>query len=217
MIVPGVPTPQRRPVHRRVARSRTDVARWTPAAPTPDTATPAIDVQVPRSLGGALDRLIDIFVAETGTSSRPALPFLHALQCDAAQGATRCPGLQRQRARDPLTAALVERHDLVVEPPGATPAGRGGRRAASKSSSSAQRSADAAAERIQAAPKARPRHAQGLAQVDTEDTAPATSSTPSASSTVDNTADPAGGTQFADVIASCSGSSARERRNSSRR
>ena len=49
---------------------------------SPDTATPTINTQLPGSLRTILDRLVRAFSQETGTPASPALPFLQALQHD---------------------------------------------------------------------------------------------------------------------------------------
>ncbi len=47
-----------------------------------DTASPAVDSQLPADLHATLERLVREFVTESGVPSAPALPFLQALQQD---------------------------------------------------------------------------------------------------------------------------------------
>lgn len=80
MIVPATPLPagssytvESQVADRTFAELRTRTA-------TPDTSTPASEVQVAPALRATLDTLISSFAAETGTPSQPALPFLAALR-----------------------------------------------------------------------------------------------------------------------------------------
>jgi hypothetical protein len=139
-------------------------------------------VQVPPTLRANLDKLIDSFAAETGTPSQPALPFLRALQTTLREDYALSPPAQGSA--------------LGTRSPSPSPS----------SSSGAPRSGDAADERPLAAktsPKSR-KPKPGKAKSSSSKPARSTSSSPTPTNTGAE-GELAGGTGFADVVASVLG------------
>lgn len=175
-----------------------------PLRSTPDTSTPAADVQVPPTLRATLDKLIASFSAETGTPSQPALPFLRALQNT----------LQKDYALSPPAqgSALGTRSPTASPSASATSASRTSpapRGHASSGSRSARRSGKAArvrpiTARTSAKKPSGQRSKRPTPRTSVSKPAASTSRTPTPSGT-QSEGDLAGGTGFADVVASVLG------------
>ena len=171
---------------------------------TPDTATPAIDTQIPGTLSVTLGKLIESFAAETGTPSSPALPFLQALQKDltakyslssAAQGIAR--GTRSPAAPTTATPSTsLSRPDTSASPRHSSHAGRVERLAATSKPTKSARSTRHP-NRVRSSPRRKP-------AATTTRVTPTPTPTSSASTTSPS-ADRAGGTSFADVLASILG------------
>jgi hypothetical protein len=201
------------------------------ASTSPDTATPTIDSQLPGELRDTLDRLVNAFTQETGTPSSPALPFLQALQRDlrtnytlstAAQGsaagaASPAPGATSP-ASTPTSAARSSAKSVPTAPAksSAKPA-RSSAKPAPKSSarsSPRHRPFGALTRPLGGRPsthQSTPATGRKSSPKPTPEPTPKTTpvSTPAASADSSNspTADLAGGTGFADVLASILGPS----------
>ena len=162
---------------------------------TPDTSTPAGDVQIPPTLKATLDKLISGFAAETGTPSQPALPFLKALQRTLREDYSLSPPAQGSAlgTRSPAPSSSSAARSSVAS-----------------TSKSASRSGDAAEARpltAKTGAKSTPRKAGKSRPAKgkpsrTTASPPRTSASPSATP---SQGELAGGTGFADVVASVLG------------
>jgi hypothetical protein len=191
------------------------------ATATADTTTPTIDTDLPAGLRTTLDRVVKAFTDETGVPSSPALPFLQALQNDlrtkyalstAAQGSAISGSASPSPASSssPTPTASSTPRSTPPATPKSTPKKSGtpkkshGKRAAQVrplgAKSPATHTRRAAAHKTKAASKTATKPATTSAAVSPT----VTTSSPSPSNT-GPAADLAGGTGFADVLASVLG------------
>lgn len=148
---------------------------------TADTATSANDVQVPPSLTDTLDKLISAFAAATGTPKQPALPFLRALQKTLLADYSLSPPAQGSAlgTRTPSSSAASNSGNAFAARP-------------LNKTTHSHPSAHKSAHRSSPAP-----HSSSSAP-------PSTSASPTPSQT-GNAGELAGGTGFADIVASVLG------------
>lgn len=197
------------------------------ATATADTTTPTTDTDLPAGLRTTLDRVVKAFTDETGVPSTPALPFLQALQNDlrtkyalstAAQGSAVSGSASASPAgSSPTPTASSTPQTTSPAPPKSTPKKSTPTKSTPKKShhnravqvqplsakSPATHTRTAAAHRSTSKTKTKAPSKPASTPATTPAVVP-TTATPSPSNT-GPAADLAGGTGFADVLASVLG------------
>ncbi|MGH8860891.1 MAG: transglutaminase domain-containing protein [Jatrophihabitantaceae bacterium] len=174
---------------------------------SPDTATPTIDTQLPGSLRVTLDRLVHAFAIETGTPTSPTIPFLQALQRDlranytlsgAAQGSS--SGAATSTA--PTPSSTPKSGPGAGTSPGTTP-GTTPRTTPKKAPSTRHRPRALDVRPLAAKPT--PRTTRKTTPRTKPRSTPPVRPAPGVASSGSPAGDLAGGTSFADVLASILG------------